>query len=68
MDTLQSTSTLDRVRRLRDNALDLNIALDDLDRELAPLLAHRGDLAAMVHDAEAELAALVARMPARTAA
>ena len=49
----------DRIRRLRDNCLDLSIAIDDLDAELAPLLANRETLAMLLREAEAELASLV---------
>ena len=51
--------TCDRIRLLRDNVLDLSIAMDDIDAELAPLLAQRDELAMLLREAETELASLV---------
>jgi len=51
---------LKRLRRLRNNALDLSIALDDVDQELAPLLERRARLATLLADAQAELRELLA--------
>lgn len=60
-DSQASYHELQRVQRLIDNIIDLSIALDDV-------LAERAKLAAMLHEAQTELAELVERMPARTAA
>ncbi len=51
----------DHIRLLRDNCLDLSIALDDLDAELAPRFAERARLEELLDDAENELAALLRR-------
>ena len=64
--TLDTTPTwtqddLRRIHLLRNNVIDLSVALDDLDAELEPRLAERAHLAALLADAEAELVALVRR-------
>ena len=51
---------LDQIRLLRDNVLDLSIAIDDVDAELAPLLEQRARLDALLREAQAELCELVA--------
>ena len=39
-----SKDTLHRIRRLRDNVLDLSLAIDDIDQELHSLLERRAHL------------------------
>ena len=56
-----SPTTIDRLRLLRNNVLDLDIALDDLDAELAPRLQERAQLVAWLDEARAELAHLLGR-------
>lgn len=51
---------IERIRMLRDSVLDLSIALDDIDAELAPLLEQRARLDALLREAENELRELVA--------
>jgi hypothetical protein len=46
--------TLRRMARLRDNVLDLSIALDDLDAE-------RARLDSLLREAQAELAEMIGR-------
>lgn len=56
-----TTETLDRIRLLRNNVLDLSVAIDDLDAELAPRLADRAHLDSLLREAQAELTMLVQR-------
>ncbi len=53
--------TTQRIRILRDNVIDLSVALDDLDVELSPRLAERARLEALLRDAASELASFVRR-------
>ncbi len=56
-----SPTTIDRLRLLRNNVLDLDIAIDDVDAELAPRLQERAQLVACLDEARAELAHLLGR-------
>jgi ACT domain-containing protein len=58
------SDTIKRIRQLRDNVIDLSIVLDDLDREIAPLLVERADHDTRLRDAEHELAELLRRWAA----
>ena len=53
-----------RIRLLRNNILDLSIALDDLDAEVAPRLSERARLDTLLRDAESELTVLIRRTAA----
>lgn len=59
-----SATTMDRIRLLRDNLIDLSVAIDDLDAEIAPRLAERDNLVAMLHDARVELETMLERIAA----
>jgi hypothetical protein len=52
---------LSRIHLLRNNVLDLSIALDDLDLELLPHLTERARLDALLTEARCELAALIGK-------
>ena len=83
MDThsIPDRDTLARIHRVRENLLDLDTALDDIDAEIQacwqtaepdedvqPLLDQRERLADLLREAEAELMAIFASIPARVAA
>jgi len=59
-----SRDTVRRIRLLRNNILDLSIALDDLDAEVAPRLSERARLDTLLRDAESELTVLIRRTAA----
>ena len=48
-----------RIALLRDNVIDLSIAIDDVDAELAPLLEQRARLDTLLREAQAELRELL---------
>lgn len=50
---------IDQIKRLRNNLIDLDIAIDDIDSELAPRLTERARLVALLDEAKAEFAALL---------
>jgi hypothetical protein len=52
---------LRRIHRLKNKILDLDVAIDDLDRELAPRLAERAHLVALLDEAQTELQMLLER-------
>lgn len=56
-----SRDTVRRIRLLRNNVIDLSIALDDLDAELAPRLQERAELARLLDEAQRELQLLLER-------
>ena len=46
---------------MRNNVIDMDIAIDDLDRDLGPLLAERARLAHLLDLARTELTGLLER-------
>ena len=59
-----SRTTIHQIKRLRNNLLDLDIAINDIDTELAPRLAERAALQQLLDEAAVELQQLLRRRAA----